>query len=161
MKTLNAILFTLFLVSLNALAIPLKGFPKVCETIGYEFAGDKLVLNQQGDQTIYFLQNISAAIIEIEHKESTPDFMAVGWQAKLNYKKWASFAVQEKNMNFRCHIVEKGKRSLTDCQQVLRLCQYPRVKFALSNQGTYWISINKSLRKAMSNAINKGILLRW
>ncbi len=113
------------------------GLPRGCETIGYEFRDGALVLNQLGEQTIYFIQNIRQSNIHLKHGKSNNEFMKLGWQAQLSHQRWAAIAVSEKDMDFKCEILNKGQANPINCQTAIRICQYPRVKFALSNQGTY------------------------
>ena len=87
--------------------------------------------------------------------------MSLAWQARLNKNMWATIAISEENMNFNCNHISKGQIKLINCANAIRICQYPRVKFTLSNLGTYWIAKNKTLRNSMSKAIKKGILLSW
>ena len=156
-----AILFLLSICLTKLQAAELLGFPRGCEAMGFEYDNESVVFNHHGAQTLYFIQNISNSIIEIKHKSKSPVVVDLGWQATLAQKRWAGFAINEANMLFNCQSLDKGKVHPVTCHEVIRICQYPRVKFTLSNQGNYWIDRNKSLRKVMSKAINRGILLSW
>ncbi len=157
-KLFCILFFILFSSVINANQL---GLPRGCEAIGFEFKDNNIILNQLNEQSIYFIQNISQSIIYLLHQEKTQVFMSLSWQAKLNKNLWATLALNEANMNFNCNKITKGQISIVNCTDVIRVCQYPRVKFTLSNQGTYWISKNKKLRQSMSKAIKKGILLSW
>jgi len=136
-------------------------FPKGCEASGFQYDGLELVLNEEGKQTLYFIKNNDRQGITLKYREDKAVFMSAGWQTDVSPRRWAAFAADEKNMHFQCIARGRHQQEQVDCKQVLELCQYPRVKFAGSNMGNYWVSENKSLRQTMRAAIKKGILLRW
>ena len=142
-----------------AIATP---FPRGCEVTGYEFNKNYLLLNEQGDQTFYLIQNRSNQIIELEHYETRQNvFMSPKLEAKLDSSNWAAFASDVQNLYFKCYTYEEATRVSMNCRDVLDVCQYPRVKFALSNMGNYWVSTNKAQSQVIKDAVSKGILLKW
>lgn len=152
----SAIACLLFL-TYTSLSLANTPFPKGCEQVGYHFDGDELILNEDNEQTLYFIENNSNYRLQLKYDEKRNVFMSVGWQTVLNKKKWAAFASDTKAQHFQCSIKDKKVR----CHTHLRVCQYPRVKFAMSNMGSYWVATNVSLWQAKRTAIKKGILLRW
>ena len=137
-------------------------FPRGCEVTGYSFSGNALVLNERNQQTFYMIQNRSNKKIELEHYETQPDvFMSPKLETKFDPSRWAAFASDVENLHFKCYTQENGDRLLMNCRDVLDVCQYPRVKFALSNMGNYWVSTNKAQDQVIKDAVSKGILLRW
>ena len=108
-------------------------FPRGCEVSGFAFRQQFLIINEHGNQTFYLMQNHANHIVELEHVETRADaFMS-----------------------------PKDERIKVDCADYLDICQYPRVKFALSNQGSYWVSTNKSRQQVIHDATTKGIFLHW
>jgi hypothetical protein len=73
----------------------------------------------------------------------------------------ATFASDVANLQFRCYKQEEGNTALLKCQDVLDVCQYSRVKFAVSNMGNYWISVNKPLKEVITATAKSGIWLYW
>lgn len=145
-------------------------FPRGCEVIGYGFNQNDLVINDKGTQAFYMIQNRSDRQIELEHIETRPDvFMSPKLETKLAPQSWAAFASDIENMHFRCYTRENTQENnpensdklIVNCQDAIDVCQYPRVKFALSNMGNYWISTNKPREQVIKDAVAKGILLRW
>ena len=137
-------------------------FPRGCEVTGYGFSENDLVLNEKGQQAFYMLQNRSDKKVELEHFETQPDvFMSPKLEAKIDTQSWAAFASDIENLHFRCYTQENGDKMLVNCREAIDVCQYPRVKFALSNMGNYWISTNKPREQVIKDAVAKGILLRW
>ena len=160
------ILCTLFFV--NVFCLPSISsasiFPRGCEVTGYGFVQNYLLLNETGTQTLYLMQNHSSTIIELEHYENHPDvFMSPQLESKISPTHWAAFASDTEKMQFRCYKLEgdQYERIVINCQDVLDICQYPRVKFALSNMGTYWVSTDKTQAQVIADATKKGIYLRW
>ncbi len=139
----------------------LFAYPKGCEVKGFSYEFNNLVLNPKGEQSFYMIQNISPSQIELRRHETRNVFMSPDLQTHLAPENWAAFASDIKNMQFKCFSYENNESIQVDCRDVLDICQYPRVKFALSNMGNYWVSTNKSQSGIIKDAISKGILLRW
>lgn len=136
-------------------------FPRGCEVTGFGYNGTNLVINDNGEQTFYLVQNRSARNIELERVETRDVFMSPPLTAKLDPTNWAAFASDIQSLHFQCFNVEGANTEKVDCRDVLDICQYPRAKFALSNMGNYWVSINKEQRQVISDSVAKGIYLRW
>jgi hypothetical protein len=155
--TKSLILSALFANALNAAST----FPKGCEVSGFGYTQNNLVLNESGEQSYYLIQNRSDSKIELERHNSADEFMSPPLQATLDPMNWAAFASDVKNVNFKCYKHVDENTALINCQEVLEVCQYPRVRFALSNMGNYWISINKTQQNVIQESVDKGIYLKW
>ncbi|HAT9099651.1 TPA: enhanced entry protein EnhB, partial [Legionella pneumophila subsp. pneumophila] len=136
-------------------------FPRGCEVTGFGYSENYLILNETGNQTYYLIQNRSDSKIELERFDNSDAFMIPPLQASLDPMSWAAFASDVKNLNFKCYKHVDENTALVDCRDVLEVCQYPRVKFALSNMGNYWISTNKSQNEVIQESVAKGIYLKW
>lgn len=152
--------FALLLLSLDAAASDnmTHSLPRGCESTGYVFNNNLLVLNQAGKQRLFLIQNSGDRTITIKHKTLKPVFMGVGYNSSINIKKWSALATDEKDMHFIC--IDKVSNHNIPCETILSVCQYPHVKFALSNRGIYWVSKNKTLYQSKRLARTKGIYLR-
>lgn len=155
--TKSLVLSSLLISSLNASS----SFPRGCEVSGFGFAQNNLVLNENGNQSYYLIQNRSGAKVELERHDNADAFMSPPLFASLDAQNWAAFASDVKNVNFKCYKRIDENTALVDCKDVLEICQYPRVRFALSNMGNYWISINKTQANVIQESVNKGIYLKW
>jgi len=83
-------------------------------------------------------------------------------QTTFDPGQWAALASDQSNTHFQCLVrAEEDTLQQINCSKVLRICQYPRVKFALSNMGSYWVSTNKPQAKVIQDATKKGIYLKW
>ncbi len=156
-KTTLIILLNLFVMNASGASV----YPKGCEVKGFAFIGNYLVLNETGDQTFYLIQNVSNEKIELLRHETREVFMSPTLQAHIDKSNWAAFASDVRDLHFKCFTHSNNNTALVNCRDVLDICQYPRVKFALSNMGNYWVSVNKSQSRVIKDAIAKGILLRW
>ncbi len=136
-------------------------FPRGCEEVGFSFDKQALVLNPEGQQSFYLMQNKANATVHLQYKKPKDMFMSPTFKADIAKKRWAGLASNEKNMQFQCTLVTKEAKTPIACQEAIRLCHYPKAKFALSNEGNYWVSRNQSLRQSMYAARKKGIRLRW
>lgn len=135
--------------------------PHGCEVTGFGFSENYLVLNELGDQAFYLIQNHSDKQIELERFETQDVFMSPKLQTKLDPNNWAAFASDVKNLHFKCFTHENDNTAIINCSDVMDVCQYPRVKFALSNMGNYWVSTNKPQDVVIKDAAAKGIFLHW
>ena len=137
-------------------------FPRGCEATGFVFYRDFLVLNEHGNQAFYLIQNHSDQTVEFEHIETKTDtFMSPKMEAKVAPSNWSAFASDVPQLYFRCYLQQNDKRVAVNCANFLNVCQYPRVRFALSNQGSYWVSTDKAQSQVIKDATAKGIFLHW
>ncbi|KTC86687.1 hypothetical protein [Legionella brunensis] len=136
-------------------------FPHGCEVSGFGFSENHLIVNDNGQQSFYLIQNRSNQPVELQRIETREEFMSPSLAMKLDPLNWAAFASDIANLHFQCFIKENETVKALDCRDVLEVCQYPRVKFALSNMGNYWVSTNKSQNDVITEATKKGIYLRW
>ena len=154
--------FLLFLLFSQLPVHAQPSFPRGCEVVGFGFSNSELVLNESGAQAYYLIQNRTESTIELEHHTTEQAFMSPPLQAKLDATSWAAFASDIKNLHFKCY-KRSGENDIStiDCRDALDVCQYPRVRFALSNMGNYWISANKSQNEVIQDSVTKGIYLKW
>lgn len=159
-------LATIFLASLAnfSMAQPqsASSFPRGCEVKDFVFYRDFLVLNEHGNQTFYLMQNFSKETVELEHFETKTDaFMSPKLEAKIAPNHWSAFAADVSQLYFRCYRQQNEERVIVNCADYLHVCQYPRVKFALSNKGSYWVSTDKAQSQVIKDSTAKGIFLHW
>ena len=163
-KISNSIASTFILVVLLICSINhanASNLPKGCEHVGYEFEDPFVILNQTGGQTFYLIENVVNDKIELQKHETDDVFMSPPLIAIIEKGNWSAFASDVRNLHFQCFVHDKFDIIRVNCRDVIRVCQYPRVKFALSNMGNYWVSVNKRQQSVIREAIKKGILLRW
>ena len=136
-------------------------FPRGCEVNGFGYSGNYLILNAEGRQTFFLIQNRSKQTVQLERHETRDVFMSPKMQTFLAPSHWAAFASDEQNLNFKCSSKNEDTLTPISCTEVLEICQYPRAKFALSNMGNYWVSTNKTQDLVIKEAVAKGIYLKW
>lgn len=140
----------------------LHAFPRGCEATGFAFQNQYLILNDDGAQTLFLIENAGNINISLEHVENRPDvFMSPKLESKLNLNRWSAFSSDISNFYFKCMQGEGESATQVNCGSVLNVCQYPRAQFPLSNKGNYWISTNKELSQVIKEAASKGIYLKW
>ncbi len=136
-------------------------FPQGCENMGFGFDDPYVLFNDSDKQSFFLVQNHSDSTIELQRVETEDAFMSPKLQSKLNAGRWSAFASDIENIHFQCISNLDNNPTRINCREVLTICQYPRVKFALSNMGSYWVSTNKPQKQVIRESIKKGILLRW
>jgi hypothetical protein len=162
MSVLKSLVCLFVLAASFAFAAPKpSSFPRGCEASGFTYGSTALVLNEFGAQSYYLIQNKSQSPLELVRLQSSEDFMSPPLHVTLDPQSWGAFASDVKELNFRCFRKEAGNETTVSCSEVLDICRYPRVRFALSNMGNYWISANKSQREVIQDSVNKGIYLKW
>lgn len=142
----------------SALATP---FPRGCEVTGFGYKNNYLILNTHANQAFYLIQNRSSHPVELELFETKEVFMSPKLHSKVEPSNWSAFASDVEDQHFTCFTADGENTVMVNCSDVLDICQYPRVKFALSNMGNYWVSSNKEQSQVIRDAVAKGILLRW
>jgi hypothetical protein len=149
-------------IILTSTITQIHAFPRGCEASGFAFQNQYLILNDNGSQTLYFIQNSGNANVYLEHVETKPDvFMSPKLESKLNVNLWSAFSSDISNFYFKCMQGEGETAEQVNCGSVLSVCQYPRAQFPLSNKGNYWISTNKELTQVIKESASKGIYLKW
>lgn len=139
-----------------------QAFPRGCESSGYAFQNQFLILNDNGAQTLFLIQNAGNTHVSLEHVETRTDvFMSPKLESKLNMNQWSAFSSDISNFYFKCIQGEGENAQQVNCGSVLNVCQYPRAQFPLSNKGNYWISTNKELAQVIKESASKGIYLKW
>lgn len=151
----------IFYVFLLIYASQCIAFPKGCEENGYGYHDPYVLFNDTGNQTYFLVKNHSGSTIRLERVETEDRFMSPKLPCKLDASNWSAFASDIPDVHFQCFNIEGAEPTRVNCREVLTICQYPRVKFALSNMGSYWVSMNKSQKQVIRESIKKGILLRW
>ena len=154
-------LLTFTMASLLATATFSTPFPRGCEVKGFGYSENYLILNDHGNQAFYLIQNRSAQSVDLELYETKEVFMSPKLHSKLEPSNWSAFASDVENQHFKCYTQDGENTVMINCSEVLDVCEYPRVKFALSNMGNYWVSTNKEQGQVIRDAVAKGILLRW
>lgn len=149
------------LVLINIQPLHAGVFPHGCEVTGFGFSGPHLIVNDRGEQSFYLIQNTSQQTIVLKRVETHEVFMSPSLSVKLAPSNWAAFASDVENFHFQCFVNENAVLTKINCRNVLEVCQYPRVKFALSNMGNYWVATNKEQQQIIKEATSKGIYLRW
>ncbi|MDP3559166.1 MAG: enhanced entry protein EnhB [Legionellaceae bacterium] len=141
-------------------------FPKGCQPTGFSFTEHYLFLSDVSGQQLFLIQNKSLDLIEIKHHERADEFMSPSLTAKIHANNWSAFASNIPNLGFECYRVNQTAEgpdtsTLISCAEALNICQYPRVKFALSNMGNYWVTADKPQADVIKDVADQGIYLRW
>ena len=156
-----SLVFITFFMFFNANIASSSTFPRGCEVSGYGYQQNFLTLNEKGNPSLFLIENHSKDAIELELFETNDELMSPKLHSKLDQGRWAAFASDVKSQHFKCFTQQGDTTNIINCSEVLDVCQYPRVKFALSNMGSYWVSTNKEQGQVIHDAAAKGIFLHW
>ena len=113
---------------LASASIAAMAFPKGCEVSGFAFQDNYLVLNDNGNQTLFMIQNTGTGNLLLEHIETRADvFMSPKLESKLNTNQYSTLSSDISNVHVKCSIVdEPGNATHVNCSSYLSVCQYPR-----------------------------------
>jgi hypothetical protein len=136
-------------------------FPGGCKPMGYQFNKGYLLLNDLGKQTFFMIQNKSTTPVSILRVQTKDAFMSPKFESSISPYQWSAFASDSIHLPLACYSGDNQAGERIDCQAALDICEYPNVKFALSNMGTYWVSMNKSRQDIITDAVKTGIYLKW
>ncbi|NKB46873.1 MAG: hypothetical protein GKR77_03720 [Legionellales bacterium] len=131
-------------------------FPPNCEPVNFAFTQQQLLLNTQNPdhQHLFLIFNSGKEPIDLSHQNAN-SFVDIGWQTILEPNRWSAFAVNESNYPMTCSMDDSDPNNA--CQN-LQVCQLLKAEFALSNQGSYWVSENRTLRQVLNDTRKKGIV---
>lgn len=163
LKSFFKIAAVLSLTSFSILEAQAQGFPGGCKVSGFGFNGAHLVLNRDGNQTYFLVQNKITYPIELQRIETHNLYISPPLTAHIDGGNWAAFASDVDHMVFQClNVTDANQPVKVNCEQVLAICQYPNVRFAASNMGNYWVSVNKNQQEIINDSTKAtGIYLRW
>ena len=154
--TITSITCLFFTLNANS-----ASFPRGCEVKGFGYNGNHLVFNETGSQSFFLITNHSTTPVKMQRVETRDVFMSPPLTAQIDPSNWAAFASDVDNFHFECLTTQGENVTAINCHDVLEVCEYPRVRFALSNMGNYWVSMNKSQQDVINDAVGKGIYLKW
>lgn len=145
---------------------PSKPYPTGCETVGFSYEHGALLLasnTKATPQSMYFIHNVSKRSIEFHQARDGSHPYIMHSHTTLRPNQWAAYATDQTETKFICTTASKKKYQgrVLDCKKLLKICQYPKVKFALNNRGNYWATTNKTKNSAVRTVIRQGTLLRW
>ena len=143
-----------------------KPYPTGCEAVGFSYKYGVLLLKSNTEstpQSIFFLHNISKKAIEFYQVRDGSHPYIMHSHNTLGPDQWAAYATDQSETKFICTTASKTKYQggILDCEKSLKICQYPKVKFALNNRGNYWATTNQTKNSAVKTVIRQGTLLRW
>jgi hypothetical protein len=131
--------------------------PIGCKNMGYYFDLKTLQLKSdsvEAKQSLYFIYNNSEHNIALFHMRGEESSRSMFLNHKISPRQWAVLSTAEKRLRYICSIVD-GKDpygKITDCGDVIKVCQYNNVKYGLNNQGNYWL-VNSNTRNGAVNAV--------
>lgn len=159
-------IFSLFL-SVNFVSAEAQNikFPNGCKPLGFHYAEGKLFLApvsaSEHIQTIYLFHNHSMHAIDLVSEKLPDQDFAPQYAHKIEPDQWAAFALNSKHLQFLCSVKDGDISTAVSCAESIRICQYPRAKFADHNSGTYWLKSGSTLEEMVQIIAGDGILLRW
>lgn len=141
-------------------------FPTGCREVGFGFKHYMLILYPYAagqSQSLYFIHNKTRKLIKFYQMRSGDEAYIYHLNNKIQPKQWGALATDEKKVKFVCTMLsEKSKYGeIVDCAEVLELCEYPNVQFAINNYGNYWAVESGTKSEVIKKVIRQGVLLRW
>jgi len=145
---------------------PLNTFPPNCNKVGYEYKFKQLVLYpEKAGHTLsmYFMFNKSDWPVTLYQTRGDEDAYSSHLINTIQPKRWAALSLDTSHMKFICTKGDGRKHygRITDCEELLKVCEYDNVLFGVNNRGNYWAVTSSSRNTAVRTVVRKhGILLR-
>ncbi len=106
--------------------------------------------DEEAKQRLFLFQNQLSHDLLIDPVLEEPAASA-GWSTRLQPSKWSALVLGRTHLEFSCIEQRPGAMQYIDCEQVVTVCQIPKVKLAQS--GSYWLAENQSLTE-MKQVLN-------
>lgn len=181
-----SIISSLLLLHYQLIQAKDSSLPTGCKRIGYLFSHKIVVLYPKKfnkKQGLYFFYNkTSSEIVNLYQMRTGNEPFTMYLNNVINVNEWGGFSSNESKVKFICTIKKEDKSKsketkfstnnllttnnsqygrIVNCYDVLDVCQFPNVKYANNNEGSYWAVTSNSLENAIQEIIEQGILLRW
>ena len=133
-------LVTLFIAAFGLITTSAEAAVISCPPVTLVTQNQQLILNSADTPTVYFLKNITAQGIWIDHPIQHHSASA-GWSSYLQTGNWSTLLVNRKNFAISCAAIEPGKVKYLNCSKVLSVCS-PKITPPSSSEqkGTYWVA---------------------
>ena len=163
MNQKNFLIQGMFVLLLTITTKYTHAFPRGCKPIGYYSYQNHIIFNDTGLQSYFLIENNSTQKIQLQRIETHGTYISPALAVKLSPKNFAAFASNIANFHFLCVSLDENNTAIDilKCANVLSVCQFPKVKFANTNLGNYWVSYNKSQSEVINESVHKGIYLKW
>lgn len=140
--------------------------PNGCRQVGYAFKYKQLMLYPEKAGlalSVYFMYNKSEYPVRLYQTRGDEDAYFSHLVNTIQPGRWGALSVDDKFMKFICTKVESRSNygRITDCQDLLQVCEWDNVLFGVNNRGNYW-AVTSNSRSGAMRIINRthGILLR-
>src|SRR3990167_3422669 len=122
-----------------------KQNPPGCRDVGYSFALKTLFIipGQAGArQSLYFIFNKLNEPVTLYQMRDDGGTRSLYLNHAIAAQKWSVLSTSEKELRFTCTINISGfnYKTIVDCGDSIRVCEYNHVIFGLNNRGNYWLN---------------------
>ncbi|MFC3909179.1 endopeptidase IV [Legionella dresdenensis] len=137
--------------------------PIGCRDVGYQFDLKTLQLlphNAGAGQSMYFIYNSSPQTVTLYQMRGEDSSRSMYLNHAIGGKQWAVLSTSERKMKYICATPDSKSRygKITDCSEMLRVCEYINVKYGLNNRGNYWLVNSNTKNGAIREVVHYGII---
>lgn len=143
-----------------------KTMPKGCRQVGFSYKYKQLMLYPEKagrGLSMYFMYNKTDVPVRLYQTRGDEDAYFSHLINTIRPGQWAALSVDDKFMKFICTKAQSNHSygRITDCQELLNVCEWDNVLFGVNNRGNYW-AVTSSSRSGAMRRVNRthGILLR-
>jgi hypothetical protein len=112
-----------------------------------------------GVKKVYFIQNVQAKGLWIDHPVAHPSASA-GWSSYVRAGNWSALVVDRKDFAISCAVIQPGKVEYQDCIHAISVCSPKEVLFKSTTKGTYWLAEDKPLDELIKVASKRGVTIK-
>jgi hypothetical protein len=164
-QTITWLLMAFFSASLFAKDIAKDNAknPLGCQNVGYQFDLNIVKLmpyEVSAKQSMYFFYNKSNQSIRLYHMRYEDSVQSTRLNNEIKPSEWGVLSTSEKQVKFLCAIQSKDNvyGSVVNCEEVIKVCEFPKVKYGLNNTGNYWLIDSTTRGSALSAVVRYGII---
>lgn len=153
----------------SAMSFAVKPDPEIrnplgCKNVGYQFHLNVLNIlpaSVGDDQSLYFIYNRTKEAVNLYQMRQSESSQSVYLNHTIPAGRWAVLSSSE-NMKYICTVNDRKYMNgrIIDCGNVLKVCEYARVKYGMNNRGNYWLANGNTRDGAVREVIYYGIIPR-
>lgn len=139
--------------------------PLGCRELGYEYHLKTLNLvppEPEGVPSLYFMFNRTSKPILLSQMRTKEDTDEMSINHIIPPRQWAVLAMDHQFVKYACSAID-GKTpygQVVDCAEVVKVCDFARVKYGLNNRGNFWMVSGNSKNGALRDVTYYGVIAR-
>jgi hypothetical protein len=129
--------------------------PDGCRVVAVQ--GDSVILKAKKGRLV-FIHNLLATDLWLTHPVNSPGASA-GWPSRIQAERWSALVVDKSSFPLSCIESKPGHEQQVACRGVIAVCQWKKVKWPDSSEGSFWAGEDMSLAELRASLGGRGFVL--